>query len=88
MPSTELRSALRIGFRSRDDWLCPYGGDAVYFGGLMDESVPIRGITRVSAEQAEDLLVRYGKKSPEEQPEDRPPPELEGAEVEELGRTG
>jgi hypothetical protein len=87
-PSTELRSAIRIGFSSRDEWLCPYGGDALNFGGLMDESVSIRSIIRVTPEQAEDLLVRYGKKSPDEHREDRPPPELEGAEVEELGRSG
>jgi hypothetical protein len=54
----------------------------------MSESVAIRSISRLTPEQVDDLLVKYGKKTPEEQPEDRPPPELEGAEVEELGRTG
>ena len=88
MPSTELRSASHIGFSSRDGWLCPSGGDALNFGGLMNQSVSIRSISRLTPEQVDDLLVRYGKKTPAEQTEDRPPPELEEAEVEELGRTG
>jgi len=84
MTSFELRSSFRLGFRSRDDWLCPYGGDRIVFEGLSADEISIRSITRLTAEQTEDLLVRYGKKEPIEQ-QDPTPPDLKGAEVEELG---
>ena len=84
MSSFDLRSSIHLGFRSRDDWLCPYGGDRIVFDGLDNDEISIRSITRLTAEQTEDLLVRYGKKEPMEQ-EDPAPPELKGAEVEELG---
>jgi predicted small secreted protein len=86
-PSFELRSSFRLGFSSRDDWLCPYGGDRIVFGGMPNDSTMIRGISRVTAEQVEELLIRYGKKEPDEQ-QDEAPPELEGADVEELGQIG
>ncbi len=86
-PSMDLRSSFRLGFASRDDWLCPYGGDRLVIDGLVDEDIMIRGISRITPEQEEDLLIRYGKKKPTEQP-DQAPPELKGAEVEELGQIG
>ena len=52
-----------------------------------NETAGIRGIMRLTAEQADDLLIRHGKKEPPEQ-QDPTPPELEGAEVEELGEIG
>ena len=82
--SFELRSSHRLGFQSRDDWLCPYGGDQIVFDGLGNYPVGIRSISRLTPEQTEDLLIRYGKKTPEEQ-QDPEPPELKGAEVKELG---
>lgn len=83
-PAFELRSSIRIGFSSRDDQLCPYGGDAIVAGTFNREEIGIQAISRVSEEEAEQLLVRYGRKEPDEQqaPE---PAEVEGAEVEELG---
>lgn len=83
-PAFELRSSIRIGFSSRDDQLCPYGGDAIVVGTFNREEIGIQAISRVSEEEAEQLLVRYGRKEPDEQqaPE---PAEVEGAEVEELG---
>lgn len=87
-PSFELRSAFRLGFSSRDEWLCPYGGDRIVFeGGMAGDDVMIRGISRVTSEQADELLIRYGKKEPDEQ-KDQAPPEVKGAEVEELGEIG
>ena len=89
--SFELRSAFRIGVDSRDEWLCPYGGDRLVVDGL--GSTPnfgnnIRGIDRITAEQAEELLYRHGRKErPEEEEQQRPPPELGGAEVEDLGES-
>lgn len=87
MPSFDLRGSFRLGFESRDDWFCPYGGDEIVLDGMMNDRVSVRAISRISAEQADDLLIRHGKKEPAEQ-EDPPPPELDGAEVEELGETG
>lgn len=83
-PAFELRSSIRIGFSSRDDQLCPYGGDGIVVGTFNRETISIQAISRVTEEEAEQLLVRYGRKEPSEQqaPE---PEEVEGAEVEELG---
>jgi len=85
--SFQLRSSHQIGVNSRDAWLCPYGGDRLVFSTFGDASASIRGIMRITPDQAEELLYRYGKK---ERPElqDPTPPELDGAEVEELGEIG
>ena len=82
--SFQLRNSYQVGVQSRDDWLCPYGGDRLIFDGGGYSSASIRGIMRLSPQQANDLLIRYGKKeSPDQQ--DPAPPELKGAKVEELG---
>lgn len=83
-PAFDMRGSVSIGFDSRDDQLCPFGGDAVVFGSLGRERSTIQSISRVSAEQEEAILIRFGLKEPAEQkaPE---PPEVKGAEVEELG---
>lgn len=86
-PALELRSSFRMGFSSRDDWLCPYGGDRLVFDGMANDSIMIRGISKVTPEQKEDLLIRYGKKEPEEL-NDQAPPDVKGADVEELGEIG
>jgi hypothetical protein len=82
-PAFGMRSSFRLGFSSRDDQLCPYGGDSVVFGGLNDDKISVQSISRVNAEQAEEILIRFGKKEPAEKrtPE---PQEVGGAEVEEL----
>ncbi len=82
-PAFGMRSSFRLGFSSRDDQLCPYGGDAVVFGGLPSEKIRVRSISRVDKETAEQLMIRFGRKQPAESqaPE---PPDVEGAEVEEL----
>ena len=85
--SMDLRSSFRLGFSSRDDWLCPYGGDKLVIDGFVNEEISIRGISRITPEQEEDLLIRYGKIKPDEQ-QDQAPPELKGADVEELGQIG
>ena len=85
--SFELRSSHQIGVQSRDSWLCPYGGDRLVFGGFDEYGASIRGIMRLTPEQADDLLIRHGRKEPPEQ-QDPTPPDLEGAEVEELGEIG
>lgn len=83
-PSFELRSSFQMGFSSRDGRLCPYGGDAIVLGSLRPDEVGIQSISRVSEEQAEQLLVRYGKKEPSRAPASEPE-NVTGAEVEELG---
>jgi hypothetical protein len=80
----DLRSSFRMGFSSRDDQLCPYGGDGITFGSLSHETIGIRAISRVSEEQADQLLIRYGRKEPAEQ-QAPAPKDVKGAEVEELG---
>lgn len=83
-PAFDMRGSVSIGFDSRDDQLCPFGGDAVVFGSLGRERSTIRSINRVSAEQEEAILIRFGLKEPTE-PKAPEPPEVKGAEVEELG---
>jgi len=86
-PAFGMRSSFRLGFSSRDDRLCPYGGDSIVLGDMPNEQIRVRSITRVDEEQAEELLIRFGKREPtgDRTPE---PAQVEGAEVEELGRDG
>ena len=84
-PSFELRSTMGISFSSSDQWLCPYGGDAIVLRGISNEQVRIRSISRLNEEQVEDILVRYGKKEPNIEQDPVPAEEVQGAEVEELG---
>ena len=81
----ELKSSFQIGTLSRDNWLCPYGGDALVFDsiGRGQDKVSIASIRRINRDEADWLLVRFGKKDPaiEQTPV---PKSLEGAEVEEL----
>jgi Family of unknown function (DUF6491) len=83
-PSFELRSSFQMGFSSRDGQLCPFGGDAIVVGSMHPEEIGIESITRVTEEQEEQLLVRYGKKKPAD-PQAPAPKDVKGAEVEELG---
>lgn len=83
-PSFELRSSFQMGFSSRDDQLCPFGGDALVVGGLNPEEIGIQSISRVDEQQVEQLLVRYGKKKPSG-PQAPEPGKVKGAEVEEPG---
>ncbi len=82
--SFEMRSSYRLGVDSRDSWLCPYGGDKIVFGGLSEMGFSVRSISRVTEDQEEELLIRYGKIEPPELQEPASP-EVKGADVEELG---
>jgi hypothetical protein len=84
-PTFEMRGSISLGFDSRDDQLCPYGGDAIVFGGITNERVNVQSISRLSAEQEEQLLIRYGKREPAEAETPAEPAKVKGAEVEELG---
>ncbi len=79
----DMRSAFNIRVESRDDRLCPYGGDGLLFGSFERFPVGIRSISRISIDQADELLIRHGKKETEE-PQTPAPRDVGGAEVEEL----
>ena len=72
-----------MGVKSRDDRLCPYGGDALVFGSFDPYPARVSSISRITKEQAEELLVRHGKKDTGE-PQAPAPKEVKGADVEEL----
>ena len=82
-PAFGIRTSFRLGFSSRDDQLCPYGGDSIVFGNLASDSIRVKSISRVNKEQAEEIQNRFGKKEPTEQ-QAPAPAEVKGAEVEEL----
>lgn len=81
--SFDLKSSMGLGFSSRDDQLCPYGGDAIVLEGLSREKVRIRAISQLDDEQAEEIMIRFGQKEPKEQMTPAPKP-VKGADVEEL----
>jgi hypothetical protein len=78
-----LRSSFQIGTVSRDDQLCPYGGDALVFDSAGRDTSRIASIRRITKDEADWLLIRFGKKKPAEEQAPAPEP-LESAEVEEL----
>ena len=82
-PSWGLKTSFQLGTVSRDDRLCPYGGDALVFGSAGRDTARIASIRRISPEEADWLQVRFGKKDPAEEQAPAPEP-LESAEVEEL----
>ena len=81
-PSFEIRSSTGLEFSSRDSQVCPYGGDGIVFNGLSREEVRIRSISRVTADQVELLMVRFGRIKADA-PKAPAPKHLEGARVEE-----
>jgi hypothetical protein len=82
-PTWGLKTSFQLGTVSRDDRLCPYGGDALVFDSAGRDTARIASIRRITAEEADWLLVRFGKKDPAEEQAPAPEP-LESAEVEEL----
>ena len=83
-PNFGLKSSFQLGTRSRDDRLCPYGGDSIIFDRFSGGEARIHSISRVTPQQVEQLMIRYGKQDPGDI-QDPAPPEVKGAEVEELG---
>ena len=78
-----LRSDWRIGFSSVTNQICGGFSDVVTDGGFGPEKIRIASIRRLTPEQEEDLLIRFGRLEPKnEQP--RQPEDVESAEVEEL----
>ncbi|MGI9273192.1 MAG: DUF6491 family protein [Woeseiaceae bacterium] len=78
-----LRSSWRIAFSSATGRVCAGFSEIIADDGFGPEKIRIASIRRLTPEDEEDLLIRFGKKEPEhEQP--REPEDVTGAEVEEL----
>ncbi len=86
-PSFEMRSAIGIRTVSRDNQLCPFGGDGLIFGTFDTEVISARSISRLTPDQEEYLLIRHGIKQPERRQAPADPGKVKGADVEELGET-
>lgn len=82
-PVFEMRGSASLRFESRDDQLCPFGGDSIIFGTFGRGGTRIQSISRITAEQEEEILLRFGLiERTEQAPPD--PGNVTGAEVEEL----
>lgn len=78
-----LRSSWQIGFTSPTSNICPGFSSVVVENGFGPEAIRILSIRRLTADEAETLLIQYGKKKPEVEQIPTPEP-VEGAEIEEL----
>ena len=78
-----LRSSWHIGFTSPTSNICSGFSSVVVDNGFGPEAIRIRSIRRLTADEAETLLIQYGKKKPEVEQIPTPEP-VEGAEIEEL----
>ena len=78
-----LKSTWQIGFRSSAGRICPGFSDLVVDDGFRGDRIRIASIRRLTPEDEEDLLIRFGKieSDVEHTPE---PAAVDGAEVEEL----
>ena len=78
-----LRSSWKIGFKSTTGQICASFDELVVDDGMGPERIRIAAIRRLTPDDYETLLVRFGKIEPEiEQPP--APRSVESAEVEEL----
>ena len=78
-----LRSTWQVGFQSRTGQICSGFSDLVVDDGFGPDRIRIASIRRLTPEDEEDLLIRFGKIEPhtEQTPATE---EVESAEVEEL----
>ena len=81
----DMRGSIGFQVQSRDEQLCPFGGDRIVFGTFGGESVGVQAISRLTDEQKEFLLIQYGKQEPDGSETPAEAPDVKGAEVEELG---
>jgi hypothetical protein len=82
--SHSMRGSSSLRVDSRDEQLCPYGGDSIAFGSFSHDNVRVQSISRVSAEEQQELLIRFGLMDNPAGQAPSEPPEIRGAEVEEL----
>ena len=78
-----LKSTWHIAFRSQSGRICSSFSDLIVDDGFRSEAIGIRSIRRLTPEEYDDLLVRFGKKEPNVNQTTAPEP-VKGAEVEEL----
>ena len=78
-----LRSSWSLGFRSMTGQICAGFDEVVVDDGMRRETIRIASIRSISPEELDALLVRLGRKEPENKPATARK-EIEGAEVEEL----
>ena len=78
-----ISSSWGIGFKSLGSMICGGNSEVVFKGHFDGESIRITSIRKLTPEEEEDLLIRFGKKEPEIK-QTPAPQEVEGAEVEEL----
>jgi hypothetical protein len=78
-----LRSSWSIGFRSTTRQICAGFDEVVVDDGLGPDRFRIASIRRLTPDELDALLIRFGKKEPEIEPAPVST-EVEGAEVEEL----
>ncbi len=76
-----LRSTWQIGFASPTGRICSKFSDLVVDDNLGPDRVRIRSIRKLTDEDYEDLMYRFGKAGEQKPPE---PEDVDGAEVEEL----
>ena len=78
-----LKSSWAIGFSTHGSSICAGFSDIVVDDSFGPEAIRINRIRRLTSDEYEDILIRFGTIKPEiEQP--REPEEVKGAEVEEL----
>ena len=78
-----LQSTWHIAFRSQSGRICSGFSDLIVEDGMRKELIGIRSVKRLTPEEHDDLLVRFGKKEPAAKQTTAPEP-VKGAEVEEL----
>ena len=78
-----LRSSWRVAFKSDTGQICSSFSELIVEDGIRPESIRIRSVKRLTPEEYDDLLVRFGIKEPAVKQTSEPEP-VEGAEVEEL----
>jgi hypothetical protein len=78
-----LQSTWKIGFRSPTGMICPNSGELVLDDGMGVDRIHVRSVRKVTPDELDELLIRFGKKEPEF--EQAPVTEdVDGAEVVEL----
>lgn len=82
-PAFGLRSTWQIGFTSTTGRICAGFAEVVVDDSLYTDAIRIQSIRRLTPEEVDDLLIRYGKKEPEIEIDPVPEP-VDSAEVEEL----
>jgi hypothetical protein len=82
-PAYGLRSTTRLAFHSATGRVCERFSDIIMDDGFGPDRIRIQSIQRLTPQEEEDLLVRFGKKEPDVI-QTREPETVEGAEVEEL----